>query len=78
MGIYRTTIAGRRKPILVKAKNITEAKDRIVTGIELLNSDTLEEALTNGETVWKDGEDFPLDEPETEPEGEEEAAAETE
>lgn len=61
MGIYRTTIAGRRKPVLVRADNITKAKDRIVTSCELLNSDKLEEALTDGERVWKEGEDFPLD-----------------
>lgn len=66
MGIYRATVAGRRKPLLLKADNITKAKDRIVTSCELLTTDKLEEALTEGETVWREGEDVPADEPEAE------------
>jgi len=73
MAIYRTTIAGRRKPVLVRAANKTAAKDRIVTECELLDSEQLEEALSNGEKVWKDGEDFPADEPEPEPAAERQA-----
>lgn len=70
MAIYRTTIAGRRRPVLVKAANKTEAKDRVVTSCELLTGDELEEALTEGEVVWKDGEDLPEDDPEPEAEAE--------
>jgi hypothetical protein len=62
MGIYRAKIAGRKKPVLLKADNKTGVKDRVVTDIELLTTDDLEAALEAGETVWKAGEDLPPDE----------------
>lgn len=67
MAIYRAKIAGRRKPVLLKAGNRTEAKDRIVTELDLLTSDELEEALEAGESVWRPGEDLPPDDVEETP-----------
>jgi hypothetical protein len=73
MGIFRVTIAGRKAPLLVKGAGMREAKDRIITACDALNADEMETALTNGETVWREGEDFPADavetvEPEIDPE----------
>jgi hypothetical protein len=56
------TIAGRKAPLLVKGAGMREAKDRIITACDPLNADEMETALTNGETVWREGDDFPADE----------------
>lgn len=61
MSIYRATIEGRKSPLLIKADNKSDAKDRIVTSLELLNGDELETALTNGEKVWRQGDPLPAD-----------------
>ncbi|MFL6864071.1 MAG: hypothetical protein ACJ8DZ_13840 [Allosphingosinicella sp.] len=64
MGIYRAAIVGRRKPVLIRADGRNDAKDRIVTTLELLNAEELETALGEGETVWREGTPLPDDEPE--------------
>jgi hypothetical protein len=61
MGIFKMTLAGRKDPVLVKAAGVREAKDRVITSCESLNADEMEAALTNGETVWREGDDFPAD-----------------
>jgi len=60
MGIYRVTIEGRNKPVLVKAASASKAKDSVVTA-ESLKAEEMADALANGETVWKPGDPFPDD-----------------
>jgi hypothetical protein len=67
MGIFRVTMAGRKAPLLVKGAGMREAKDRIITACDPLNADEMETALTEGETVWRDGEPFPADKSDTDP-----------
>jgi hypothetical protein len=62
MGVYRMKLAGRRKPILVKAESIAKAKDAIVEG-EKLDAEEMADALANGESVWKPGDELPADDP---------------
>lgn len=62
MAIYAATIPGRRKRVLVRADNQTDAMKRFVT-VENLNAEQMQDALDQGETVWKEGTDFPADEP---------------
>jgi len=64
MGVYRVEIVGRRKPILLRAKNKTEAIDRVVTKADSLTAEEVEEALDGGEKLWKAGDDLPADDPE--------------
>lgn len=61
MGIFKIALAGRKAPVLVKAAGVREAKDRVITSCESLNADEMEAALTEGETVWREGEPFPDD-----------------
>ena len=61
MGIFRVVIAGRKAPVLVKASGMREAKDRVITTCEALNADEMEQALTSGETVWREGDEFPAE-----------------
>ncbi|MEJ7831278.1 MAG: hypothetical protein WKF79_00045 [Nocardioides sp.] len=72
MAIYAATIPGRTKRVLVKADNQTEAMKRFVT-VEALTADGMQDALDDGERVWKEGDAFPTDEPAAEDEGETEA-----
>ncbi len=62
MAIYAATIPGRTKRVLVKADNQTEAMKRFVT-VEALTAEGMQDALDGGERVWKDGDEFPADEP---------------
>jgi hypothetical protein len=61
MAVYRVKLAGRTKPILLRAKNKTEAIERVVIEMGALTGEDVEEALDKGETVWKLGEDLPAD-----------------
>jgi hypothetical protein len=63
MGVYRIKLAGRRKPILLRAKSKTEATERVVETIESLTGEEVETALDTGEKVWKVGEELPDDDP---------------
>lgn len=65
MAIYAVTIPGRRKRVLVRAANQTEAASRFIS-LELLTADKQQDALEAGETVWREGTPFPPDEPEAE------------
>lgn len=67
MAIYAVTIPGRRKRVLVKAANQTEAAGRFLN-VELLTNDKMQEALDEGEAVWREGTPFPPDEPEADAE----------
>jgi len=66
MGIYAATLPGRKKRVLVKEPNQTEAMRRFVT-VELLTAEDMQEAIENGESVWKAGTPFPPDEAPAEP-----------
>lgn len=66
MPIYRMKIAGRNKPVLVKAESAAKAKDQIVEA-KALTAEEMGEALSSGEKVWNPGDDLPDDEAELEP-----------
>lgn len=68
MPIYRGTIAGRHKPVLVRADTAAKARDSLVE-VEALDSGQLQDALEAGETVWKPGTPMPEDEPPAKEEG---------
>lgn len=61
MAIYAATVPGRKKRVLVKAENQTEAMRRFVS-VEALTAEQMQDALDEGERVWRPGEPFPLDE----------------
>ena len=61
MGIYRVTIQGRSKPILVKADSLHEARAAVVTA-EHMTAEHMTDALENGEKIWKAGDPLPADE----------------
>lgn len=61
MGVYRVKIVGRAAPLLLRAKSKTEATDRVVESVELLNGEGVEDALDKGEVVWKLGDPLPDD-----------------
>ena len=75
MAIYAVTIPGRRKRVLVRAANQTEAAARFLD-LELLTAEKQQDALEAGETVWREGTPFPPDEPEPETSEEAEAVSE--
>lgn len=60
MGVYRMKVAGRVRPILVKAESLAKAKDAVVEG-EKLDAEEMGEALAKGEALWKPGEPLPAD-----------------
>jgi len=60
MGVYRMKIEGRNKPVLMRAKNLTEARNSFVDG-ESLTAEQVEEALVAGERVWAPGTPLPED-----------------
>ena len=64
MAIYAATLPGRRKRVLVRADNQTDAMKRFVT-VENLSAEEMQDALDNGETVWKPETPFPADEAES-------------
>lgn len=63
MGVYRVKVAGRVKPILLRAKGRPEAVARIVEEAKALTAEEVEEAFDKGESVWREGDPFPDDEP---------------
>lgn len=65
MGVYRGKIVGRKKPILLRAANKTEAIGRLIESLDALTGDEVEEALDAGDKVWKVGEELPADDVET-------------
>lgn len=77
MAIFRMKLAGREKPLLVKAAGIKEARDRVITGCDALNAEEVEAAFTNREPVWREGEPFPV-EPAADAPGEKPSGGETE
>lgn len=66
MPIYRVTIEGRRKPVLVKEDSAAKAKDRFVKA-ESLSAEEMADAMAAGETVWLAGTPLPADDPESPP-----------
>ncbi len=60
MPIYRATMTGRTKPVLVRSENATKATAQLVS-VKALTSDEMADALAAGEKVWTPGEDFPAD-----------------
>lgn len=62
MAVYRIKLAGRNKPILLRAKSKTEAIERVVVEVGALTGDEVEEALDAGDKVWKLGDELPADE----------------
>lgn len=72
MAIYAATLPGRKKRVLVKADNQTDALKRFVT-VEILTAEKMQDALDAGESVWREGTEFPADD---EPEAEQGAEAE--
>lgn len=61
MAIYGVTIKGRRKRLLVKATSAAEAKALFVEA-KALTAEEMQDALDEGESVWKPGTDLPDDE----------------
>lgn len=77
MGVYRMTIAGRNKPVLLRAKNKTDAVEALVEG-KSLTAEEVEEALVAGDKLWTPGDPLPEDDKPEEPaapEGSEEPPA---
>lgn len=74
MGVYAMTLAGRRKPVLLRAANKTEAIGHLVDG-KSLTAEEVEEALDAGDKLWKPGTDLPEDDPAPEADGDDEAEA---
>lgn len=66
MPVYRAKIPGRRKPLLIKADNATDAYRSLVE-LDALKADEMAEALENGDSVWKPGTPLPADDPEPAP-----------
>jgi len=62
MGVYRMNIEGRNKPVLMRAKSLSEARGSLVDG-ESLTAEQVEEALVAGEKVWAPGTPLPEDVP---------------
>ncbi len=67
MPVYRMTIVGRRKPILLKGETAAKARDALVTAA-LITAEEMADALGDGEKIWVPGTDLPADEPEPMPE----------
>jgi hypothetical protein len=61
MAVYRVVLEGREKPVLLRAKNKSEALDMVVDA-RALTGEEVEEALVGGEKLWKVGDPFPADE----------------
>lgn len=62
MAIYGVKIVGRRKRILVRAPSQAQAIAALVTASSL-NAEEMQDALDQGEAVWKPGQPLPDDEP---------------
>ena len=68
MAIYGVTIKGRNKRLLVKAASAAEAKGLFVEA-KALTAEEMQDALDEGESVWKPGQPLPDDGPATETAG---------
>jgi hypothetical protein len=62
MAIYGVTIKGRTKRVLVRETSQAQAVAHFVTA-KALTAEEMQDALDEGETVWKPGTDLPPDEP---------------
>lgn len=60
MAIYGVTIKGRSKRLLVKATSAAEAKALFVEA-KALTAEEMQDALDEGESVWKPGTPLPDD-----------------
>lgn len=74
MPIYRATLKGRRKTVLVRADSAAQARDQLVS-VSTLSAADMADAIDEGEAVWKPGQELPADDPEPEPEAEEQSEA---
>lgn len=61
MAIYGVTIKGRNKRVLVRETSQAQAVAHFVTA-KALTAEEMQDALDNGEAVWKPGTDLPDDE----------------
>ncbi len=61
MPIYKMHIAGRNKPVLVKADSAAKAKDFVVEA-KALTAEEMGAALESGEKVWNGTDALPADE----------------
>lgn len=76
MPIYRAKITGRTKTVLVKSESAAKAKELFVE-VSALTAEQMQDALDEGEAVWKPG--TPLPEDDAEPAaGDEETGADAE
>lgn len=60
MPIYRTTIMGREKPLLIRAETAAKGLAQLVT-IKALTAEEMAEALASGDKVWTPGDEWPAD-----------------
>jgi hypothetical protein len=60
MPIYKATIQGRSKPLLIRADTAAKGVAQLVT-VKALTAEEMAEALGNGDKVWTPGEDMPED-----------------
>jgi hypothetical protein len=65
MPIYGVTIKGRRKRVLIKEASQAQAVAHFATA-KALTAEEMQDALDEGERVWKPGQDLPDDAPEGE------------
>lgn len=65
MAIYGVTIKGRNKRLLVKAESAAKAVAMFVEA-KALTAEQMQDALDEGESVWKPGQPLPDDGPATE------------
>ena len=65
MAIYGVTIKGRNKRLLVKAESAAKAV-AMFTEAKALTAEQMQDALDEGESVWKPGQPLPDDGPATE------------
>lgn len=66
MPVYRATIAGRTKPVLVRDDSAAKASSQLVQ-LKALTSDEMADALASGEKVWKPGEELEADDKPADP-----------
>jgi len=62
MAIYGVTMKGRTKRILVKAESAAKAVGLFVEA-KALTAEQMQDALDEGESVWKPGQPLPADGP---------------
>lgn len=62
MAIYGVTIKGRNKRLLVKAESAAKAVGMFCEA-KALTAEQMQDALDQGESVWKPGQPLPNDEP---------------